>query len=110
MSGRPKFDATASGPEDAHALVPLTDRLSAVLASDAPNPEQALVASQEASQAPRRPIRIKLETLRPADHFALELWMSGLSQLEIGRWFGVNRQNASRRIQRGIEKLRANMR
>ena len=110
MSGRPKFDATPSGPEDAHALVPLTDRLSAVLPSDAPNPEQALIASQEAIQAPRRRLRIKLESLRPADHLAIELWLSGLSQREIGAWFGVNQQNAARRIQRGIAKLRATMR
>ena len=90
--------------------VALTDRLASVLPSSQPDPEASLIAAQEGSQRPSRRRRLDLTGLLPGDHIAIELWLSGLTQLEIAVWLGATRQRVTRRISRGIADLRAKRR
>ena len=109
MPARPRHQQSYRDPP----TVPLSARLEARLASEAPTPEAALIARQEPSQALQRAIYqaprlrlLRLDVLRPGDHIAVELWLSGISQLEIGSYLGVSQQNIARRIKRAVLHLR----
>ena len=94
MSSRPRFQQSYMDPR----TVPLTPKMIEVLPDPSPDPEQALLQSP--------PRHLKFTALKPTDHLAVELWLSGLTQVEIGRFLGTSQPRVVFRLTRAMADLK----
>lgn len=105
MPARPRFVTSHLEPR----TVPLSDGLRARLADPGLDPEAALIEREEAGQVREpRHTRLRLDVLAsdPQAALAVDWWLLGLTQREVGAWMGVSQPACWKRIRRGVARLR----